>query len=308
MKKFAIAVDLGATNIRVAIVGVNGKIIRKIETKTPQSGKSGKAITEKIIDNIKDLQFKKGEIKGIGVASIGPLDHKKGGIKDTSNLPFSFIPLTEPLKKAFSLPISLMRDCTAAVWGEKIFGAGKKYKNMVFVTISSGIGVGAIVDGELLCGKDGNAAEMGHMIVDSFYHVQCSCKKGYNHWEEFCSGGDLADFFAVWQKKKSFWRLKEAKKAKDIFDLAKEGNVRAGEFLEEAGKINARAVSNIIVAYDPDLITFGGAVVLNNRDQILAPIKKYTDKFLRIPEIKVTPLGEDIELIGAAAAIFYPPK
>ena len=92
--------------------------------------------------------------------------------------------------------------------------------------------------------------------------------------------------------------------ARDVFTRARTGDLSARKFLNELDKLNARAISNIVVAYDPELITLGGSVVLNNRRVILGGIKKYADRYLPLPPMSVTRLGEDITLLGAAAAVF----
>ncbi len=309
--KVAISLDIGASNLRAAIVSQEGKILKKVSEKTRKEGKSGTVITNQVIKLIESLLQKESlkKIAGIGISSIGPLDYKKGGILNTPNVPFKFIPLVKPLEKRFSMPVFLLNDCNAAVWGEKHFGAGKKINNLVYITISTGIGGGAIVDGKLLFGKGGNAVEIGHSIIDTKYNFLCSCKKGKGHWEAYSSGRNLPRFFKFWLRKKKLKLNFKIKEAKDIFDLAKRGEKIAKKFIfEEIGKINARGVSNIIVAYDPELITLGGSVVLNNPDLILSPIKKYIDHFLKLPKIQITPLKEDVTLLGAGAAVFFQPK
>ena len=308
-EKFALAIDLGATKIQSALISEKGKIVEKIKEETKKEGGDGKVITEQIISQAKKL-LKKERVLGIGIGSIGPIDYKRGEIKNTANLPFKKIPLFYPLKKAFGLSVFLINDCNAAVLGEKYFGAGKKIENLVYVTISSGIGGGAIVNGKLLLGKGGNAAEIGHMIVETKYNLPCSCKKGRGHWEAYCSGNNLPKFFKFWLKERKIKIDRYPKKAKEIFEMAKKGNKIAKDFLlKEVGKINAKGISNLIVAYDPELITLGGAVILNNPEFILPPIQKYIDHFLPyLPKIKITPLKEDIVLFGAAAFVFLKKK
>lgn len=308
MKKTAVAIDLGATNLRVALISKEGVLLKKISQKVKKK-EGEKAISNQIVDNVKKIiDSSITSIAGIGISSIGPLDYKRGGIVNSPNIPFRFVSLLKPLKKAFALPVYLANDCTASVFGEKIFGAGKKVKNLVYITISTGIGGGAIVDGHLLFGRDGNATEIGHLIVDTKYNLLCSCKKGYGHWEGLASGRNIPRFFEAWIEKSKIKVNFRYKSAKDIFDAAKRGERTAHYFVEQVlGKVNARGVSNVIVAYNPALITLGGAVVLNNEELILEPIKKYIDHYLEPPKIKVTPLGADIGLFGAAAFVFYNP-
>lgn len=308
MEKRVLAIDIGASNLRVALISQQGRILEKITQKTRKKGKSGEVITGQVLE-LADFLLKKAPcILGIGISSIGPLDYKNGGIKESPNIPFKFVPLVEPLSSAFGLPILLFNDCLCAVWGEKIYGLGKNFKNLVYITLSTGIGGGAIVDDHLLFGKDGNACEIGHLIIEEKYNFLCSCNKGRGHWEGIASGTNIPRFFKAWLNEK---RLKvgfKTKRAKDIFEAAKKKNKIALRFIQELGKINARAISTIISAYDPALITLGGAVALNNKKLILEPLKKYIDHYLRAPKIKITPLGEDITLLGAAAVVFFPPN
>lgn len=307
-KKLAIAVDLGASNIRVALVSKEGKILKKEREKTKKEGKTGSVVTKQIIALISNIiaQKPRNNIFGIGISSIGPLDYNKGGPMNSPNVPYKFIPLVEPLKKTFSLPVPvcLYNDANAAALGEKYFGAGKNVNNLVYITISTGIGGGAIVDGKLLFGRGGNAAEMGHLIVDTTYNLLCTCRKGIGHWEALASGTNLPRFFRVWQEHAGKKDTIQTQTAKEIFDLAHKKNAIAIEFLDELSKVNARAISNIIAAYDPELISIGGSVALHNPSFILNGINTYVDHYLKVPKIQITKLGDDIGLLGTASAVF----
>lgn len=309
MKPYALVVDLGATNVRAALVSSDGHIIEKIKNKTPKQGKSGRVISDAIAKMIGVLlathsHIKKIDIAGIGISSMGPLDYRRGGPIHSPNIPFDFVPLVTPLRNTFSLPVYLYNDANAAVVGEQYFGAGKKKKNLVYVTISTGIGAGVIIDNNLLLGKSGNAAEIGHTTVDNAYQLACTCRKGIGHWEGYASGRNIPRFFHAWAKTKSKTVGVTARKAKDIFDRATAGDAHTLSFLDELHRINARAISNIVVGYDPELITIGGSVMLENAPLLLAGIRTYMDTYLPLPEIRVTKLGQDIGLLGAAAVVF----
>ena len=313
MKKAAIAIDLGATNLRVALISKKGKIIKKIKTKTPHQGKTGKVITDQLLKLVELIvKFSKqihSQALGIGISSIGPLNYKKGEIVNSPNIPFRRVPVVQPIKKKFKLPVYLYNDCTSAVWGEKHFGVGKKFKNIVYITISSGIGGGAIVDGHLLLGKSGSAAEIGHFKIDTKYNFPCGCKKGKGHWEGYCSGNNLPRFFKFWLKtNKINFSTKNIKTSKDIFDLARRKEKIVLKFLEEIGRLNAAGINNVIVAYDPEIIVLGGSVVLYNKEFILPYFKRYIERFLKPPKITITSLKEDVVLFGAASLVFWPPK
>lgn len=313
----AIGVDLGATNLRVAAGDEKGNILRRVEERTEKDhGPEG--IAKQIIRMIHSLNLETEEITGIGIGSLGPLDIKRGVIVLAPNLPFNNIPLKEPLEEAFHRPTRVLNDCSAAVLGEKVFGAGKSVENLCYVTISSGIGCGAYVDGRLLLGKDGNAHEMGHMVIDFNGRLVCGCgRKG--HWEAYCSGNNIPNYIRLWIKENKaendFAKSKlagllhgnlDGLTAKMVFDLARGGDDFCLRIVEDVGRLNAIGFANIISAYDPELITVGGSVTLNNQKMIIEPIRRYVKEFSanRVPEIRVTPLGGDIVLQGALAMSF----
>lgn len=301
----AIAADLGATNMRVALVSASGKVIAKLSEPTVKTGENGMAVTRQIIRMIHKMRdAHPPKIIGIGIASIGPLDYQRGGPVRSPNVPFAFIPLIKPLRHVFDLPVLLFNDTNAAALGEYRFGAGKGKKNIVYITLSTGIGAGVIADGKLLLGKSGNAAEVGHVTVDTRYNLPCTCKKGDGHWEAYASGRNIPRFFTQWARTRDKKINHTFQTAKDIFAAGRARDPAVREFLDELSKINARAISNIIVAYDPELITIGGSVALHNASAILGGMKKYVDHYLPTPPITITKLGEDITLLGAAAGLF----
>lgn len=284
-----VGVDFGANNIRVALSDDKGRIIKFVSEKTRKD--SPKDIIEQISSIIKSFGKK---IKAIGIGAAGPLDTKKEMIVNHPNLPFKKIPLVRPLKKNFKVPIYLVNDCVAAVIGEKIFGAGRKVRNLVYVTFSTGIGAGIYVDGNVLIGKDGNAHEVGHMTIDAFSDLTCGCgSKG--HWEAFCGGRNIPKFAEKLSGKKFT--------TESLFDAAKSKDKTALKIVEEIGRLNAVGIANIVNIYDPELITIGGAIALNNRQLILRPILKNMGKYLinRKSRIMISPLGEKIVVYGAIA-------
>ena len=304
-KNLALAVDVGGTNLRTAIISRKGKIIAKSFAKTAQKGKSGRVIAEQIVGEIKKIigSEKMKDYKGIGVSIAGPIDYKKGASLNPPNMNFSFVPVVKPLERAFGIPVSIINDCNAGALGEKSFGKGKKVKNLVYVTLSSGIGGGAFVNNKLLLGRGGNAAEVGHFMVDTKYNLPCSCRKGRGHWEAYASGNNLPKFFKIWAKGENL-ETEFPSKAEEIFEAVRKGNENVLRFMEELGKINGRGMSNIIVAYDPEVIVLGGAVALNNFDIIVKYALPNIDRFLKIPKIFKSSLGKEAPLLGAAVVVF----
>lgn len=302
-----IAVDIGATNIRVASGNEDGLGAKSSEHTDTKNGPEG--VSKQIIRMIDELVVD--DIQAIGIGSIGPISLSTGEITNTPNYPFNDIPVVGPIMEYFGVETSIVNDCAAAVLGEQTFGAGKGLENIVYVTLSTGLGGGAIVNGHLLIGKDGNAVEVGHITIDANSNTRCGCG-GYGHWEAFCGGKNLPKYAAKLIQKNS-WRKSlmadmtgddlSLMTTKTIFDAAKQGDEMALRVVEEFGRINAVGFANIVNAYDPELITIGGSIALNNPELVLGPIRKNIDRYLlnRRPKIIVTPLGEDIVLWGALA-------
>jgi glucokinase len=301
------AVDIGATNIRVASGDKNGLKSKLKEQTDRLHGSTG--VSKQIARLIKQLKI---EPEAIGVGSIGPLNDLEGAIINTPNYPFKNIPIVNPLREEFSVPVKLLNDCAAAVIGERRFGAGRGLKNIFYVTISTGLGGGAIVDGNLLKGKDGNAPEIGHIVIDPWSEIVCGCGcKG--HWEAFSSGSNIPRYARYLIEKRGITESAlfsvsgpdlSSLTAEKLFSVALKGDMTAKMILQEIGEVNAVGFADIVNAFDPELITVGGSVVLNNVDLILKPIREKIGKYLinRCPEILVTPLGGDAVLIGALTA------
>ncbi|MEM3503832.1 MAG: ROK family protein [Nitrososphaeria archaeon] len=309
----AIGIDLGATHVRVAVGVKDGRILAKNVKKTVQEGDEY-AVSRQIINMVKELpsEYVK-EAVGVVIGTIGPIDPRTGSISP-ANLPFKRVYLTNPISSELKLPVKMYNDCVAAVIGEKFFGEGRGVENLVYVTISSGIGGGIFVNNKLLLGKDGNAHEIGHMTIDFEGRLMCGCgKKG--HWEAYCSGKNIPNFVRwmaknfdqnILEKSIVYNRLQNLE-GKEIFDAARVGDPFSLKVVEEIGRLNAIGFANLTNLYDPELIIIGGAVALNNREQVLKPILEHVEEYTinRVPEIRFTKLGDEVGLYGTIAAAFY---
>lgn len=302
--------------MRVAIADLKGNILLKEVGKTPHQ--SGLEVVNQIIQMsdraLSSLKLNRGDVKSIGVGTIGPLDLKRGVVVNPPNLRVGVIPVVEGLEKAFKSKVWLLNDCVAAVLGERKFGAGKNLKNIVYVTISTGIGCGAIVDDHLLIGKDGNAHEIGHVVIDKDGLLECGCGRR-GHWEAYCSGRGIVNYAkflinqnrGLWEKSllMTYCNGDFSKLSSElIFKSAKEGDELSLRIVRETGLLNAIGFANIINVYDPELVTVGGSIPLNNEELVLNPIRSHVSEYSinRVPEIILTPLGGDIVLYGALAA------
>ncbi len=179
MKKILCGVDMGGTKCAVALVNGQGNIMDKIQS-CAHVDLDDDGRVEMVVDQIRDLltrnQLKEGDLSGIGVGCAGHIRFREGIILTTSNLTgFKNYPLRERFQKHFSIPVILDNDTNAQALGEFIHGAGRGSRDMIFVTISTGIGAGLIMDGKLYRGQTGTAGEFGHTIVDPESELVCTC-------------------------------------------------------------------------------------------------------------------------------------
>ncbi|MGD2200948.1 MAG: ROK family protein [Candidatus Bathyarchaeota archaeon] len=301
-----LAVDIGATNLRVAS-GDDRRLNSKISESTDRkNGPYG--ISDQIVRLAGELSIS--ELRAVGIGSIGPIDLASGRIVDTPNLPFKDIPIVNPLQEAFSVPVAMLNDCSAAVLGEQRFGAGKGVRNLVYITLSTGIGGGALVDGHLLRGKDGNAVEIGHLTIDPQSRLRCGCGC-MGHWEAYASGSGIPNFVSENLEPGDADSLMLELAGGDpggitaeiLFEAAERGDSTAIRLVRMLGEVNAIGLADVVNLFDPEMVTIGGSIALNHPRLILEPIQENIDRHLinREPEIIITPLGEDAVLYGALA-------
>lgn len=260
-KKYVVGVDLGGTKIYTALVDLYGNIIEEIKVKT-EAFKGSEAILNKIISTIDKvcdkINFK--SVKAIGIGSPGPLDIKKGTIVYTPNLPFKNFNIVEPIKKRYGVNTYLDNDANVATLGEYMFGAGIGTQNMVYITVSTGIGGGAIINGNLFRGSTGNALEIGHMMLMKD-GPRCGCGN-LGCAEALASGTAIMKYANEVIKNNGRTTLKDYQNitSKEVFIEASRGDLIANEILNSSLEYLGITVSNIANIFDPELIVVGGGV------------------------------------------------
>jgi glucokinase len=299
--------DIGGTHTRVALVQEDYRILVIERFSTPAGTDPFavpdlvRAVLSRFLETVPDLEF-----TGIGVSAAGPVDNITGSIIHPPNMSYDIIPITGPLKNAFRCPVLLMNDCRAAVAGEAVAGAAIGFHHIVYITISTGIGGGVYTDGRVLLGRGGNAGEIGHFTVDTTYMHPCSC--GYTgHWEGYASGRGIPGFFKAWCRIHMINPGFPCMTAKEILDAAAGDEPDACLFADTLARINARGLSTVIVAYDPEIIILDGPVVTSHPDLILTLSLRHIDRYLDLPKIVISPLCGNAPLLGAAARVFRLP-
>ena len=305
-KKYVVGVDLGGTKIYTALVDLDGNIIKEKTVET-LAHEGEQAVMGRIIDTIDYVTegTDKNLIKSIGIGAPGPLDVKNGIIIENSNLPFKNFAIVKTIKEKYDLPTYLDNDANVATLGEFMFGAGKGTENMVFITASTGIGGGAVLNGKLFRGATGNALEVGHMTV-STEGPRCGC-------------GNLGCVEALGSGTAIGKRAKEAVSTNVTTSLKNYDNVTAKEVFKEAANgdrvakniLNTSltylgiAVANTITNFDPEKVVVGGGVV-NGGDIVIDTIRNVVEErcmaaFVENCTIEKAVLGGKAGVLGAAA-------
>ena len=305
-KKYVVGVDLGGTKIYTALVDLEGNIINeKIVETLAEEGEE--AVAGRIINTIDSViaGVDKDLIKAIGIGSPGPLDAKKGIIIETSNLPFKNFEIVNVLKERYDLPTYLDNDANVATLAEFMFGAGKGTENMVYITVSTGIGGGAIINGKLYRGNTANALEVGHMTV-SKEGPRCGCGN-VGCAESFASGTAIGKRAKEAVASKVVTSLKKYNNvtAKEVFIEAAEGDAEAKRILDSALYYLGITVGNVMSHLDPEKVVMGGGVI-NGGDIVLETVKKVVAErclsvFAENCSIEKAKLGGQAGVLGAAA-------
>lgn len=305
-KKYVVGVDLGGTKIYTALVDLNGAIVAEVTVKT-EAHKGEDAVLEKLLKTIDDVLvgIDINEVKAIGVGSPGPLDVKKGLIVYTPNLPFKNFNIVKPIKDKYKIPTYLDNDANVATLSEFMFGAGKGSKNMVYITVSTGIGGGAIINGNIFRGSTSNALEIGHTTVMKG-GPRCGCGNT-GCAEALASGTAIMKRAKEALESKAETALKNYEKvtAKEVFIEAERGDKVSQDILNDALSYLGITVSNVANTFDPDKIIIGGGVseagriVFNKINEEMS--KRCLRNIYDNCKVEKAVLGNQAGVLGAAA-------
>jgi len=317
MSKLAIGIDIGGTKISMVLGTSSGKILARRVIST-QTGAQTRSCLNELIQNIKLLlngssRVKK-QILGMGVGLPGPVDSKKGIVPRSPHLGgWEGIPLRKLLLKALGLPVMLANDANAAVIGEKVFGQGRGAKNFIYMTISTGIGGGLVVNGQLVEGTSYVGGEVGHMtIVASGDPCKCG-KKGC--LEAYASGTAIARFVeneiqrGQSSKIPSFAGKGNKVAAREVGLAAKAGDRLALEAYCRAGFYLGIGIANLLNILNPEIIILGGGVLKSAprlfwQSMLQSCQRDAWPQAWRAVQVRRTKLGDRVGDLGALALVF----
>ena len=301
---FIVALDIGGTQLRVGVYPRDGIIpitIQRIATRGLEEGVFERLTT--LIDTVWPVE----PVDAISVAAPGPLNPYTGTIISTPNIPaWTTYPLAEFLSKQYKVPAYLGNDGNLAALGEWKYGAGQGQHDVLYLTISTGIGGGVISSDMLIEGCRGMSAELGHITVLPGGPV-CSCGVA-GHLEAVASGLAIARYVReqIADGRSSNLRSSTHLSARDVAEAAKQGDELANEAFVRAGGFIGQAVADLLHIFNPSIVVFGGGVSQSGR-LILDPIEEsmkrnIMDKsYLEGLQIATAKLGDDAGLLGALA-------
>lgn len=306
---YTIGLDIGGTKIAAGLVSADGRLVATARRETPAG--DVEAIEDAAADAVAELAADH-DVEAIGVAAAGFVDVRRSTIVFAPNLAWRDEPMKRDLEARTGFPVVVENDANAAAWGEFRHGAGRDVDDMVLLTVGTGLGGGVVIDGNLLRGHSGFAAELGHVRVVPDGH-RCGCgNRGC--WEQYASGRALvreARELASTDSPLAARLLELADgKAKRIegphvTQAAEEGDAAAVELLADIGTWLGEGIASIVAVLDPAVIVVGGGVA-DAGDLLLEPARAAFRRQLTArghrPEAKIVRarLGNDAGVIGAA--------
>lgn len=307
-----LGIDLGGTKVEIACVRMDGGVLahKRIPTQPEDGPQKG---LERILEIIEEILVQASvsakDMTAIGLSVPGPLDPVAGVFFNLPNLPgWQGYPIRGKLEEHFSVPVYMDNDANATALAEWKFGAGRGFEHMIYLTMSTGIGGGLILDGKLCRGKNFNAGEVGHQVIlpDG---PPCGCGL-LGHLEALCSGSGIArrlrEIFG--RSNSVMWDMaggdRQKLSAEILTQAVRQGDALAQRFFQETLEYLATGLSNLVFILNPEAIVLG-TMVAKNPDLFLKPLNRMVreqvwDVFT--PDLKILP-AELVDQVGVYAPL-----
>jgi glucokinase len=307
--KYCFGVDIGGTTVKLGLFTTEGEIVDKWEIKT-RTENQGEAVLPDIAaalnEKLEEKQIPKDEVEGIGVGVPAPVD-AEGVVQNTANLGWGYKEVKREMEELSGMKAEIGNDANVAALGEMWLGAGKGRKNIIMVTLGTGVGGGIIIDGKPLVGAHGAGGEIGHLCVNYEETDHCGCGNT-GCLEQYASATGitrLANIRLAKDDKASVLRGQEVS-AKTVFDAVKADDEVAKEIAEEFGKYLGHAMANLAAVADPSAIVIGGGVSKAGEVLLQYVEKNFKEKAFfanKDTEFVLATLGNDAGICGAAKLI-----
>ena len=318
MKKHVVGIDIGGTKLATVVADNTGHILNKVRKPT-LSDRGPEYALQLLFDMVRETVelsgLEQAAISAIGVSCGGPLDTKTGIVYSPPNLPgWDALPLKAQLESEFHIPVTIENDANASALAEYRFGGGRGYSAVLYMTMSTGIGGGIVIDGQVYHGANDSAGEVGHQILlpDG---PSCGCgKRGC--LEALCSGpaiarraqaavrNDCASATALLDLANG--RIEDVK-SEHVLEAARQRDVLASQLMEETAYYMGWGIANLVNVLNPDIVLLG-TIAIAAGDLLLDPIRKTVSEFAMTrpaEAVKIAPaqLGDKLGDLAAIALV-----
>ena len=310
MKKYAFGVDIGGTTCKIGFFDTNGTLLDKweIKTNTENNGESILSDVAKAVDNkLAQEAISKDDVQGIGIGVPGPVD-SQGVVHRCVNLGWGVVNVAEELGNLTGLKIKVGNDANVAALGEMWQGGAKGSKDVIMVTLGTGVGGGIIVDGKIVGGAHGAGGEIGHAAVNHEEKEACNCGN-CGCLEQYASATGIvrvAQRILAATDEQTVLRKFTKLSAKNVLDAFKEGDKVACDVMAQVGEMLGGTLAMFACVTDPEAIVIGGGVSKAGQP-LIDCIQKYYEKYAftackKTPIILAT-LGNDAGIYGSARMV-----
>ena len=311
-KPYVVGIDIGGTNTVFGIVDARGNVLASNSIKTAKHAKIEDYVEElyQELTRLIDANNATDKILGIGIGASNA-NYFSGMIEGSVNLPWPTpIPLADLVSEKFGIPVTITNDANAAAIGEMTYGAARGLKDFIMITLGTGVGSGIVINGQLVYGHDGNAGELGHVVIKRNNGRLCGCGRT-GCLEAYCSATGVArtarEFLEARTEPSLLRNLPiEEITSKDVYDAAVAGDQLAKDIFEFTGTLLGEAFADFITFSSPEaIILFGG--LAKSGDLLMNPIKNSLDKnilkvFKGKTKILLSELKEsDAAVLGASS-------
>ena len=307
---YAFGVDIGGTTVKMGLFDEMGRVLEKWEIPTVKEN-GGEAIlpdvARSILAKMKEKEIDSRDVAGIGVGAPGAVDEEGTMVGGAVNLGWGVLNIPEILNQYIQVPVKANNDANVAALGEMWQGGGKGYRNMVAVTLGTGVGGGIIVNGKILTGATGAGGEIGHIHIEDEETESCGCKKK-GCLEQYASATGIVRLARRrLEKDDAPSVLRDAElSAKAVFDAVKAGDRVAIEIAEQFGDYLGKGLAAVAAVVNPEVFVIGGGV--SKAGEILLQfVEPAFRKYVFYPcsgaQFKLATLGNDAGIYGAAKLV-----
>ena len=307
--RYCMGVDVGGTSVKLVLFETEGKLLDKWEIPTRKENHGEQILPDvaaSILGKLEEKKIQREAVAGVGMGIPAPVD-SEGVVQQTANVGWGYKEVTRELSKLLDgMRVEAGNDANVAAMGEMWLGAGRGEKNLVMVTLGTGVGGGVIVDGHMIVGHHGAGGEIGHICVNREEEDACGCGL-HGCLEQYASATGIAKLARkALSREHEETVLHGEPSAKDVFDAVKAGDALATRIADEFGRYLGGALASIAVVADPAVFVIGGGV--SKAGPVLIPFveKAFREKAFfanKDTKIVLAELGNDAGICGAARLI-----